>query len=478
MKLIDFAMRRKGHAMSPINNAHAPMTANMAIYAKPRNTGIKKTKAAISTMRRLYTLFALLSIGSLACADTLTNRIGLTEPTCGSQNWCNQINSNWAIIDSTINTSGGGGGGSYINNQSTLQSGATFYVSSGTVSTLNTSTITANTYFGMPYSILSNDLELYRVTGLGYSQILYTGKYGSDFAITNGQTRPSGSPPNLQGNAFMDFNGNYNPSTMMIGTDGSTITLKNFDLVGTPATININTSVLNINATVNSSSTWTGQQNWTSASPSTFTALAVGSLSMTGSGNMSVTEPNGVSGQVVLSTTTPTNGQCGIWSSSMTLISGACGTGGGGSGSGTVNLGTQYQVPYYSASGSSNTLSGAPNFTNDGSTITIASTNTIIANISTMTQTNVSTVTATGVYFDYTGSIQTVTSLTVSTFTVKGVTFSTLGNAAPNGTYKYCSDCTVVTPTTCTMNLLTSCVCAGSGSGAFAKRLNGSWYCQ
>jgi hypothetical protein len=67
---------------------------------------------------------------------------------------------------------------------------------------------------------------------------------------------------------------------------------------------------------------------------------------------------------------------------------------------------------------------------------------------------------------------------TVSTFTVTGVAFSTLGNSASNGTILYCSDCTTTIPATCTANLLSSCVCAGSGSGAFAKRLNATWYCN
>ncbi len=58
-----------------------------------------------------------------------------------------------------------------------------------------------------------------------------------------------------------------------------------------------------------------------------------------------------------------------------------------------------------------------------------------------------------------------------------GTTFSTLG-APANGTIRYCSDCTVTTPATCTANLLASCVCAASGNGAFAKRINGSWYCN
>jgi hypothetical protein len=30
----------------------------------------------------------------------------------------------------------------------------------------------------------------------------------------------------------------------------------------------------------------------------------------------------------------------------------------------------------------------------------------------------------------------------------------------------------------CNANQLSNCICAGSGSGAFAKRVNGHWYCQ
>ena len=44
-------------------------------------------------------------------------------------------------------------------------------------------------------------------------------------------------------------------------------------------------------------------------------------------------------------------------------------------------------------------------------------------------------------------------------------TFANLGTPA-NGTMAYCSDCTVANP------------CAGSGTGALAKRLNGAWVCN
>lgn len=53
-------------------------------------------------------------------------------------------------------------------------------------------------------------------------------------------------------------------------------------------------------------------------------------------------------------------------------------------------------------------------------------------------------------------------------FTTLGLTatvFASLGTPA-NGTLIYCSDCTVASP------------CAGSGTGALAKRLNGQWICN
>lgn len=55
------------------------------------------------------------------------------------------------------------------------------------------------------------------------------------------------------------------------------------------------------------------------------------------------------------------------------------------------------------------------------------------------------------------------------------VTFATLGTPG-NGAIAYCTDCTEVTPASCPATQA-SCVCAGSGAGAFARRVNGAWYC-
>jgi hypothetical protein len=46
-----------------------------------------------------------------------------------------------------------------------------------------------------------------------------------------------------------------------------------------------------------------------------------------------------------------------------------------------------------------------------------------------------------------------------------GIVFSSLGTPA-NGTFYYCSDCKIANP------------CASGGTGAFAKRINGSWVCN
>lgn len=50
-------------------------------------------------------------------------------------------------------------------------------------------------------------------------------------------------------------------------------------------------------------------------------------------------------------------------------------------------------------------------------------------------------------------------------FQMGGVAFASLGTPS-NGTFVYCSDCTI------------AATCAGAGTGALAKRLNGAWVCN
>jgi len=220
-------------------------------------------------------------------------------------------------------------------------------------------------------------------------------------------------------------------------------------------------------------------------------AVTATSVTVVGSGGMAVTTPgDGIIslsiGQATYTSTYTvisdsmvpvTVGQCAVFSStSGTVIGGTCGSGGGGS---TTPGGNAYDVQYTSANGTQ--FAGSDNLQNNGSTVTLSGVYSVL-------YTNVSSETASGVNFDYTGStitassgtitLATFTSVVVSTSTYNGVTAASLGANAPNGTLKYCSDCTVTTPATCVGVISAACVCTGSGNGAFAKRLNGSWYCN
>jgi hypothetical protein len=64
-----------------------------------------------------------------------------------------------------------------------------------------------------------------------------------------------------------------------------------------------------------------------------------------------------------------------------------------------------------------------------------------------------------------TGPDTSITRVAAGEFGWTAVLFANLGTPA-NGTFCYCSDCTIAAP------------CASGGSGAFAKRLNGAWVCN
>jgi|GEM_PF-3542551 len=66
----------------------------------------------------------------------------------------------------------------------------------------------------------------------------------------------------------------------------------------------------------------------------------------------------------------------------------------------------------------------------------------------------------------FAGSSATISgTLTSGKITLAPIVFASIG-APANGTIAYCSDCTIANP------------CAGAGTGAFAKRLNGIWVCN
>lgn len=52
-------------------------------------------------------------------------------------------------------------------------------------------------------------------------------------------------------------------------------------------------------------------------------------------------------------------------------------------------------------------------------------------------------------------------------------------DSQPNGTMKYCSDCTVTSRASCTnVTTAAACKCSSGGTGAIAKRINGAWLCN
>ena len=66
----------------------------------------------------------------------------------------------------------------------------------------------------------------------------------------------------------------------------------------------------------------------------------------------------------------------------------------------------------------------------------------------------------------------------------QAVTFSDLSSLSPvAGDMVFCSDCSTTTASTCSTNSPTDCICASSGTGAWAKYMNyegggSNWYCQ
>lgn len=237
---------------------------------------------------------------------------------------------------------------------------------------------------GVSMCYKSGNLDIGQVSGIGG----LTGFTTPFIRIHTESSFPAGSSTTINGSFVLGTGYNAN---QLLETDANN-RVTNYDLF-------------------NTSPTYNGQGNWTSAQPSTFTAIAVsslalsgagvgitvstsvtinGALNLTGSGNASITE-NGVTGQIVLSTNVPTAGQGAVWQSSFTLGPGSVG--------GTPS-GPAWSVQVSSAG----TLGGFSNLTNTGSTVTVSGINKEVV-------TNVSTVTATGVPFIYTGSTITISAI-------------------------------------------------------------------
>jgi hypothetical protein len=150
------------------------------------------------------------------------------------------------------------------------------------------------------------------------------------------------------------------------------------------------------------SSQQTGTVNITSA---TFAAVQItsnsilgpttfyqdGTIGMGGSGNTTITEPNGLSGQVIISTSVPVTGHLMVYGSSTTAIDGGVpGTGGGTPASPTSSV-------QFNNGGS---FGGSSSFTYSDANGVFIGTNTTVNGFSSFTVTNISSVTIGIAYFD------------------------------------------------------------------------------
>lgn len=93
----------------------------------------------------------------------------------------------------------------------------------------------------------------------------------------------------------------------------------------------------------------------------------------------------------------------------------------------SITASPQYQVPYYNSAGSSQTVVGAVNLTNTGSTVTLTS-------VHIFSITNVSTMTLSGAYFDVRGSTF-VADVITTTSGILGITSASNANSGIVGEY-------------------------------------------
>jgi len=377
------------------------------------------------------------------------------------------------------------GGFSGIANTSTLQSGSTFYVSSGTVSgKLSAQNIVASTRFDPGLGDYTKPLVINGNSGsnqnwisvydeIGKPRIRFNGNFltaysGLSVGTTDGVTI---IPENQSGGNFFAYNGVTLSSTSYVEWSQN-------EYAAQPYSVGIRPNQTNLNR---------------------LDILSSGYPPGPALGDLGVRS-------VIASTVTVSSGTVTTLNTvSQNIYGNASNSVGIAMYQNSIPLQTAMQVEVGDPSSStSNTLyslsiSSALNQSSAVSYITGANFNPASYRFgtsngtSTATMLTVSTTSISafgGVFYStYTNSQELVVMSTnnVSAFSVSNTgggstqfganTFISLGTPS-NGTFEYCSDCTVTTPATCTANLLSSCVCAGSGTGAFAKRLNGAWYCQ
>jgi len=222
----------------------------------------------------------------------------------------------------------------------------------------------------------------------------------------------------------------------------------------------------------------------------TATALSAGGLTLTATGYPYFIPPDGNKYGLVGSSASVTVGHYATFSSTNgAIVDGGTGSGGGGTPGG---VSTQMQFNNAGSFGGTNleTVDASSVSFNGISSMTYIGFSTMVFQsgtaldvssgtfyVSTETYNNGSIVEALASGLQIVSSMTITGQVTVTTTAFNGQNFSTLG-PAPNGTFQYCPDCTVTTPATCVGVISAACVCAGSGSGAFAKRLNSTWYCN
>lgn len=225
--------------------------------------------------------------------------------------------------------------GSFVNLGTSLQSGATFFVSSGTATNFNSSVIrTGSVVFA---NASGNYISTIADDGTGANGNLLFG--------------------------VSEFTGAVEMNSDLDGT--------RFAFSGpTPSTVTYGLAVGSLTVTGSGA----GQIDLTEgAQPAGVAGKDV--IWADSSVNWPLFIPNNQAAPyfMVGSSVTPVIGHCAAFSGNggSLVDGGVCGGGGSGGASGQVNAAAQFAVPYYSVSGSSNVLSGASNFTNSGTAVAV-----------------------------------------------------------------------------------------------------------
>ena len=243
---------------------------------------------------------------------------------------------------------GSGGGGNYIQNQNTLQSGATFYVSSGTIA--GPLIVTGNETLGGSETI-GNSLSIaggtiYVSTNVNSPVFLSVNNYtGTPTSAGGWASAITASNVNegANGSVAAYFQTSQSTAVYVSDTAGTGIVINGF---GSPTALDILTGTI-LDPVFNTTST-------------SMTVTGSNGLAVTGAGNGQVTlTVSGSTYTVVASSVVPTVGQYAIWTSTngtvgSSAVSGGGGTPGGSNGQLQYNNATAFGgVPFTAVTASS-----------------------------------------------------------------------------------------------------------------------------